>query len=124
MADFRGVATVSPLVTAVVGHGSTTAISMGPTSSVSANDLVIGADDHLWPAWQHLAGTGQGVPYVVDVADGSVSSSLEEVLASAAGRARGDARLSLTSYQVVSVQQELTRTPGTAGDGPPARAVP
>jgi hypothetical protein len=105
IADFRGAATVSPLITAVVGHGSTTAISMGPTTSVSANNLVIGATITAGQPGSILPGTSQGVPYVVDVANGSASSSLEDILASAAGTQTATATLGAasTSYTVVAV---------------------
>jgi hypothetical protein len=105
IADFRGAATVSPLITAVVGHGSTTAISMGPTTSVSANNLVIGATITAGQPGSILPGTSHGVPYVVDVANGSASSSLEDILASAAGTQTATATLGAasTSYTVVAV---------------------
>jgi fibronectin type III domain protein len=105
IADFRGVATVAPLVTAVVGHGSTTAISMGPTASVPANDLVIGATITAGQPGSILPGTSQGVPYVVDVQNGSASSTLEDILASAAGPQTATATLGAasTSYTVVAV---------------------
>jgi hypothetical protein len=105
IADFRGVATTAPLVTAVVGHGSTTAIGMGPTTSVPANDLVIGATITAGQPGSVVAGSSQGVPYVVDVQNGSASSSLEDILASAAGSqtARATLGAASASYTVVAV---------------------
>jgi hypothetical protein len=104
IADFRGVATSAPLAVALVGHGSTTAISMGPTASVPAGDLVIGATITAGQPGSILPGASQGVPYVVDVQNGSASSSLEDILASAAGPQMATATLGAasTSYTVVA----------------------
>jgi hypothetical protein len=104
VADFRGVATLLPLATAVVGHGSTTAISMGPTASVPSNDLLIGATITAGQPGSILPGTSQGVPFVVDVANGSASSTLEDILATAAGPQTATATLGAasTSYTVVA----------------------
>ena len=104
IADFRGVATTSPLATAVVGHGSTTAISMGPTASVPGNDLLIGATITAGQPGSILPGTSQGVPFVVDVQNGSASSSLEDILATATGPQTATATLGAasTSYTVVA----------------------
>jgi hypothetical protein len=104
IADFRGVATVAPLASAVVGHGSTTAISMGPTASVPSNDLLIGATITAGQPGSILAGASQGVPYVVDVQNGSASASLEDILATAAGPQTATATLGAasTSYTVVA----------------------
>ena len=104
IADFRGVATVAPLATAVVGHGSTAAISMGPTASVPSNDLLIGATITAGQPGSILPGTSQGVPFVVDVQNGSASSTLEDILATAAGPQTATATLGAasTSYTVVA----------------------
>jgi hypothetical protein len=104
IADFRGVATVAPLATAVVGHGSTAAISMGPTASVPSNDLLIGATITAGQPGSILPGTSQGVPFVVDVQNGSASSTLEDILATAAGPQTATATLgsASTSYTVVA----------------------
>ena len=104
IADFRGVATLLPLDAAVVGHGSSTAISMGPTSSVPANDLLIGATLTAGQPGSILPGTSQGVPFVVDVQNGSASSTLEDILATASGPQTATATLgsASTSYTVVA----------------------
>jgi hypothetical protein len=104
IADFRGVATVSPLASAVVGHGSTTAISMGPTASVPSGDLLIGATITAGQPGSIVPGASEGVPYVVDVQNGSASASLEDILATAAGPQTATATLgsASTSYTVVA----------------------
>jgi len=104
IADFHGVATTAPLVTATVGHGSTADISVGPTASVPANDLVIGATITAGQPGSIVAGGSQGVPYVVDVQNGSASSSLADILASAAGPQTATAALGAASayYTVVA----------------------
>jgi hypothetical protein len=109
IADFRGVATVAPLVTAAVGHGSTTAMSLGPTASVPAKDLVIGATITAGQPGSILAGSSQGVPYVMDVHNDSASATLEDILVSAAGPQAAKATLGAasTSYTVVAVFRSL-----------------
>jgi hypothetical protein len=104
IADFRGAATVAPLAAAIVGHGSTTAICMGPTASVPGNDLVIGATITAGQPGSIVPGASQGVPYVVDVQNGSASASLEDNLATAAGPQTAAATLGAasTSYTVTA----------------------
>jgi hypothetical protein len=104
LADFRGLAK-QPLVTAVVGQGSKAAIKTGPTASVPAKDLVIGATLTAGQPGTILPGKSQGVPYVMDVQYGSASASLEDILASAAGPQTAKATLGTvsTSYTVVAV---------------------
>ena len=107
IADFRGVATVAPLAAAIVGHGLTTAICMGPTASVPGSDLVIGATITAGQPGSIVPGASQGVPYVVDVQNGSASASLEDNLATAAGPQTATATLGAasTSYTVAAAFQ-------------------
>ncbi len=127
IADFRGVSTVNPLVSAVVGYGNAAAISMGPTASVPSGDLVIGATITAGQPGSIQSGTSQGVPYVMDVQNGSASASLEDILATAAGPQTATETLGAvsTSYTVVAaftppVQSAPTSVTVT---GPPSVAV-
>lgn len=104
IADFRGVATVSPLDSAVVGYGYTTGISVGPTAGVATDDVVIGATITAGQPGNITPGASQEVPFVMDVQNGSASSTLEDILASAAGPQTATATLGSASisYTVVA----------------------
>jgi|GEM_PF-2357994 len=116
IAEFRGVATVNPLASAVVGYGSSTSVSMGPTASVPAGDLLIGATLTAGQPGSAVPGSSQGVPYVMDVANGSASSNLEDILATAPGPQTAAETLgsASTSYTIVAAL-----TPGSA----PSQAI-
>ena len=111
IAEFRGVAAVNPLASAVVGHGSSTAVSMGPTASVPSGDLLIGATLTAGQPGSAVPGTSQGVPYVMDVQNGSASSNMEDILSTAAGPQTAAETLgsASTSYTIVAAL-----TPGSA----------
>jgi len=104
IAEFRGVSTVNPLAAAVVGYGSTVAINIGPTASVPSGDLLIGATITAGQPGSVVPGASRGVPYVVDVQNGSASASLEDVLATAGGPQTATETLgsASTSYTVVA----------------------
>ena len=104
IAEFAGIATVNPLATFVVGHGRSTAINMGPTTSVPSGDLLIGAAITAGQPGSAIPGASQGVPYVMDVQNGSASSNLEDILATAVGPQSASEILgsASTSYTVVA----------------------
>jgi hypothetical protein len=104
VAEFSGVKAVSPLAAAAVGFGRTAAVSVGPTASVGGGDLLIGATITSGQPGSLLPGTSQGVPYVVDVQNGSGSASLEDILATAPGPQTVTETLGTasTSYSVVA----------------------
>jgi Bacterial Ig-like domain (group 3)/Putative Ig domain len=105
IAEFRGVNTVNPLATAVVGIGSSAAVSMGPTASVPSGDLLIGATLTSGQPGSVVAGSSQGVPFSMDVQNGSASANLEDILATAAGPQSATETLgsASTAYTVVAV---------------------
>ncbi len=104
IAEFSGVSTLNPLAMADVGNGSSAAVSMGPTASVPSGDLLIGATITEGQPGSVLAGSSQGVPFEMDVQNGSASANLEDILASAAGPQTATETLgsASTSYTVVA----------------------
>ncbi len=104
IAEFRGVSTVSPLAAAVVGYGSSASVSMGPTASVPSGDLLIGATITAGQPGSVVAGSSQGVPFAMDVQNGSASANLEDILATAAGPQTAAETLGAasTSYTIVA----------------------
>ena len=104
IAEFSGIRAVSPLAAAAVGFGRTAAVSVGPTANVAAGDLLIGATITSGQPGSVLPGTSQGVPYVVDVQNGSGSANMQDVLATAPGTQTATESLGAasTSYSVVA----------------------
>ena len=85
IAEFSGVSTVNPLAASLVGNGTNAGVSMGPTASVPSGDLFIGATITSGQPGSVVAGSSQGVPFAMDVQNGSASANLEDILATAAG---------------------------------------
>ena len=104
IAEFRGVSTVNPLAASALGSGSSAAVSMGPTASVPSGDLLIGATITAGQPGSVLAGSSQGVPFAMDVQNGSASANLEDILATAAGPQTATETLGAasTSYTIVA----------------------
>ncbi|RJQ85484.1 fibronectin type III domain-containing protein [Amycolatopsis panacis] len=83
--EYAGVATSAPLKQAVVARGIGTTADSGATAAQSAGQLVIGG---LITGGQPLTvtpGSSQGVPFALQVHNGSESADLAGILASAAG---------------------------------------
>ena len=104
IAEFSGVSTSSPLAATNVGTGSNSAITIGPTASVPSGDLLIGATITAGQPGSVNAGSSQGVPFEMDVQNGSASANLEDILATAAGPQTATETLgsASTSYTVVA----------------------
>lgn len=83
--EYAGVAASAPLEQAVVARGSGTTADSGATQAVGAGQLVTGG---LITGGQPLTvtpGSSQGVPFALQVHNGSQSADLAGILASAAG---------------------------------------
>ncbi|WP_166459365.1 fibronectin type III domain-containing protein [Amycolatopsis pithecellobii] len=83
--EYAGVAASAPLNQAVAASGSGTAADSGATPAVSAGKLVLGG---LITGGQPLTvtpGSSQGVPFALQVHNGSESADLAGILAGAAG---------------------------------------
>ena len=104
IAEFSGVSTSSPLAATNVGTGSNSAITMGPTASLPSGDLLIGATITAGQPGSVNVGSSQGVPFEMDVQNGSASANLEDILATAAGPQTATETLGSpsTSYTVVA----------------------
>src|SRR5436309_2389174 len=102
IADFRHVATVGALDQAVVAQGVGNYASVGPTSAVSAGELVVAAVlTGGQPRWA-TPGSSQMVPYLIDVQNGSDASELEDILSSADGPQEGSLTLgAATNWNMV-----------------------
>ena len=108
IAQFRGVSTTAALDQVAVAESSTgTAISAGPTASVAAGDLVVGAVITGGQPGNITAGSSDSVPYINDVVDaqnGSASADLEDILSSTTGPQTANATLGVGGdwYMVVA----------------------
>ncbi|HJQ47114.1 MAG TPA: fibronectin type III domain-containing protein [Amycolatopsis sp.] len=83
--EYAGVATTAPLTQAVAAGGIGTVADSGATAAVGAGQLVIGG---LITGGQPLnvtPGSSQGVPFALQVHNGSESADLAGILAGAAG---------------------------------------
>ena len=116
IAEFRGLSTVNPLAAAVVGLGTSAAVSMGPTSSVPNGDLLIGATITSGQPGSVVPGSSQGVPFSMDVQNGSASANLEDILATAAGPQSATETLgsASTSYTIVAAFSTTTASAPTS----------
>ncbi len=110
IADFSGVATTSPLDQAAVGYSTGTTAIGGPTAATPAGDLVIAAVITGGQPGNITPGSSLGIPYVVDVQNGSASADLEDILSGAAGPQSEHATLGTDgsgSYTVVAAFRPL-----------------
>jgi hypothetical protein len=116
IAEFRGLSTVNPLAAAAVGFGTSAAVSMGPTSSVPNGDLLIGATITSGQPGSVVPGSSQGVPFSMDVQNGSASANLEDILATAAGPQSATETLgsASTSYTIVAAFSTATASAPTS----------
>ena len=104
-ADYSGVATTGALDQVAVAKGNSTAVDSGPTASVGAGELVVGAVLTGGSPGTVTAGTSQGQAFTMRSIGGSSSADLEDILVSAAGAQ--DARATFSSatdwYAVAAV---------------------
>jgi chitodextrinase len=104
-ADYSGVATTGALDQVAVAKGNSTAVDSGPTASVGAGELVVGAILTGGSAGTVTAGSSQGQAFTMRSQAGSGSADLEDILVSAAGAQ--DARATFSSatdwYAVAAV---------------------
>jgi len=104
-ADYSGVATTGALDQVAVAKGNSTTVDSGPTASVGAGELVVGAILTGGSAGTVTAGSSQGQAFTMRSQAGSGSADLEDILVSAAGAQ--DARATFSSatdwYAVAAV---------------------
>ncbi|MGH3217981.1 MAG: choice-of-anchor Q domain-containing protein [Streptosporangiaceae bacterium] len=105
VADYSGVATTGALDQTAVGHGNSTTVNSGPTASVGAGELVVGAILTGGSPGTVTAGSWQGQPFVMRTQWSSGSADLEDILAGAAGAQEATATFSSATdwYAVVAV---------------------
>jgi hypothetical protein len=109
IADFGGVATTTPIDQAVAGHSTGTTVLGGPTAPTPAGDLVIAGILTEGQPGNITPGSSLGIPYVVDVQNGSASADIEDILSGAAGAQSEQATLGVGSgsYTVVAAFRPL-----------------
>jgi len=104
-ADYSGVATTGALDQTAVARGTSTTVDSGPTASVGAGELVVGAIITGGSAGTVTPGSTQGQAFTMRSQAGSGSADLEDVLVSVAGTQ--DARATFSSatdwYAVAAV---------------------
>ena len=104
-ADYSGVATTGALDQVAVAKGNSNTVDSGPTASVGAGELVVGAILTGGSAGTVTAGSSQGQAFTMRSQAGSGSADLEDILVSAAGAQ--DARATFSSatdwYAVAAV---------------------
>jgi hypothetical protein len=104
-ADYSGVATTGALDQTAVAHGNSTTVDSGPTASVGAGELVVGAILTGGSPGTVTAGSSQGQAFTMRTQWGSGSADLEDILVSTAGAQ--DARATFSSstdwYAVAAV---------------------
>jgi chitodextrinase len=83
--EYSGVATTGALDQVAVAKGNSATVDSGPTASVAAGDLVVGAIITGGNPGTVTPGTSQGQPFVLRSQTGSGSTDLEDVLSGAAG---------------------------------------
>ena len=107
-ADYSGVATTNALDQVAVAKATSTTVDSGPTSSVGAGELVVGAILTGGSPGTVTAGSSQGQTFTMRSKTGSGSADLEDIVVSAAGAQ--DARASFSSatdwYAVAAVFHE------------------
>jgi chitodextrinase len=104
-ADYAGVATTGALDQVAVAKGNSSTVDSGPTASVGAGELVVGAILTGGSAGTVTAGSSQGQAFTMRSQAGSGSADLEDIPVSAAGAQ--DARATFSSatdwYAVAAV---------------------
>ncbi len=104
-ADYSGVATTGALDQTAVAKGNSTTVDSGPTASVGASELVVGAVLTGGSPGTVTAGSSQGQAFTMRTQWGSGSADLEDILVSTAGAQ--DARFTFSSatdwYAVAAV---------------------
>jgi len=85
VAEYSGVATSNALDQTAVGRGNGTSADSGPTASVPGGELVVGAMITGGQPLTVTPGSSQGVPFDLEVYNGSRSSTVEGILSSAPG---------------------------------------
>jgi hypothetical protein len=86
MAEYRGATRSWTLDRAEVSEATAGTPTVGPTVLAPAGELVVASVlTGGQPGWTAAGSDTQGVPYLLDVHNGSTSSDLEDVLSSAAG---------------------------------------
>src|SRR6266516_3445321 len=85
LGDYRCVDPVGALDQVAVSQGVGTYATVGPTAPIPAGELVVAAVITGGQPGSAAAGSSQMVPYLIDAQNGSASSDLEDILASAAG---------------------------------------
>lgn len=85
VAEYSGVATSNALDQTAVGRGNGTSADSGPTASVPGGELVVGAMITGGQPLTVTPGNSQGVPFTLEVYNGSRSCTVEGILASAPG---------------------------------------
>jgi hypothetical protein len=108
--DYTGVATSGALDQAVAASGNSTTVDSGPTATVGAGELVVGAILTGGSPGTVTPGVTQGQPFTMRAQTSSGSADIEDVLASAAGAQ--DARATFSSatdwYAVAAVFHAAT----------------
>jgi chitodextrinase len=84
-ADYSGVATTGALDQTAVAKGTSTTVDSGPTASVAAGELVVGAIITGGSPGTVTPGSSQGQAFVMRSQTGSGSADLEDILVGAAG---------------------------------------
>ncbi|MGW2571414.1 fibronectin type III domain-containing protein [Streptomyces sp. NPDC001537] len=85
VAEYSGVATSNALDQTAVGRGSGTSADSGPTASAPGGELVFGAMITGGQPLTVTPGSSQGVPFTLEVYNGSRSCTIEGILSSASG---------------------------------------
>ena len=103
-ADYSGVATTGALDQTAVAKGTGTAVDSGPTASVTAGELVVGAIVTGGSPGSVTPGSSQGRTFVMRSQTGSGSADLEDILVGAAGAQDATATFSSSTdwYAVVA----------------------
>jgi hypothetical protein len=122
--DYSGVKTSIPVITHIgivtpPGNGQSP-ISVPWAANVPANDLLLTSTLTAGQPGSVTPGSSRRVPYVVDVANGSASSSTEDILATAAGPQTGALTLGSGSTAYVLMAAYAPATQGywlVASDG-------
>jgi hypothetical protein len=104
-ADYSGMATTNALDQTAVAKGTSTTVDSGPTASVGAGELVVGAILTGGSPGTITPGSSQGQAFTIRSETGSGSADLEDILVSVAGAQ--DARATFSSatdwYAVAAV---------------------
>jgi hypothetical protein len=86
MADYRALTSTWALDQAVVSRSTTGMPAVGPTAPVRPGELVVASVlTGGQPGWTVAGGDSQGVPYLLDLHNGSASADLEDIVSGGAG---------------------------------------